>query len=50
MVDNLNQSKVISKEIGQLSSNLKIFKELTLEKHETDHIKWIKRKIPFDFV
>lgn len=35
MVDNLHQNKDISKEIAQLSTSLSLFKELTLEKHQT---------------
>jgi len=50
MVDNFNQSKDIAKEIGQLSTNFGVFKELVLEKHQTEHIQWIKQKIPFDFI
>lgn len=50
MMDNFNQNKDIVKEIGHLSANLNVFKELMLEKHQTEHIQWIKQKIPFDFI
>ena len=50
MVENFNQNKDVAKEIGQLSANFGVFKELMLEKHQTEHILWIRQKIPFDFV
>ena len=38
MVDNFNQSQDIAKEIGKLSTNIGVCKELVLEKHQTEHI------------